>query len=163
LYGFGWGWAVQSEAVHGRGAEMLPGAELFILAPFLVGLVLSWAAFYDAERALHDTSVIESSEPFQPRVTYVLFHIRHNLALMFAGLLLLLVLKGVNRAFPETRSGPWMLAVTLGGAVLAGAVIIGMPWLLRFALGLTPMPPCPLRERLESTARRLHFRCSNIL
>src|SRR5437660_1572816 len=35
LYGFGWGWAVQSQKVIGSGNDMLPGAELFILAPFL--------------------------------------------------------------------------------------------------------------------------------
>ena len=161
LYGLGWGWAVQQWC--GSGNAMLPGAELLILAPFLVGLVLSWAAFYDAERAIYETAALDSSEPFQARGTYVLFHIRQNLALLCAPLVLLLFLKGVGRAFPETRTGVWQLVLTFSGAVLAGGVIIGMPWLLRLALGLVPMPPCPLRERLESTARRLHFRCSNIL
>ena len=34
LYVLGWGWAVQQ--VCGHGSDMLPGAELVILAPFLV-------------------------------------------------------------------------------------------------------------------------------
>src|SRR5262249_20891366 len=38
-----------------------------------------------------------------------------------------------------------------------------MPFFLRLFLGLKPLPPGPLRERLENTARRLGFRYSNIL
>src|SRR5262249_14244149 len=41
----GWGWAVDQ---IGQG---LPVAEVLILAPFLLAELLSWAAFYDADRA----------------------------------------------------------------------------------------------------------------
>src|SRR5262249_34749150 len=34
--------------------QMFPGAELLILAPFLVALVGSWACFYEGEKAFHD-------------------------------------------------------------------------------------------------------------
>src|SRR5436305_8533162 len=50
LYVFGYGWAVHSLWVwHGH---LLPGAELLLLAPFCVALLLSWTCFYDADRAL---------------------------------------------------------------------------------------------------------------
>jgi Zn-dependent protease with chaperone function len=37
------------------------------------------------------------------------------------------------------------------------------PWVLRLVLGVRPLPPGPLRDRLEATARRLRFRYSDIL
>jgi STE24 endopeptidase len=47
-------------------------------------------------------------------------------------------------------------------ALLAG-VFVGIPWLLRLFLGLRPLPDGPLRRRLLDAARRLHFRCNDIL
>jgi Zn-dependent protease with chaperone function len=47
------------------------------------------------------------------------------------------------------------------GGILA--IFIGMPLLIRVVLGLRPMEPGPLRERLEGTARRLGFRLSDLL
>src|ERR1051326_3842140 len=54
LYGFGWGWTVQS--LLGRSDGLLPGAELIVLSPFFAGLMGSWACFYDAERAIHQSA-----------------------------------------------------------------------------------------------------------
>jgi Zn-dependent protease with chaperone function len=164
IYALGWGWTVRSLCQHG--GEMLPGAEVFILAPFLAALVLSWVVFYDAERALHDAAEPEPAEPaerFWSRGAYVGFHVRQNLALVCAPLLLLLLMKGLHRIFPESEEGPAGWAISLGGALLSLSVIVGMPWLLRLALGLKPMPPSPLRSRLEAAAGRLGFRCNNIL
>jgi STE24 endopeptidase len=48
-------------------------------------------------------------------------------------------------------------------ASMVVAALLAMPILLRLFLGLRPLPPGPLRERLESTAQRLRFRYSNIL
>jgi STE24 endopeptidase len=42
-------------------------------------------------------------------------------------------------------------------------VFISLPWILRLVLALEPLPAGPLRERLEAAARRMKFRCSNIL
>jgi len=162
LYVLGWGWTVQQFC--GSGAQMLPGAEVLILAPFLAGLVLSWVAFYDAERALHYADESESVERYWSRGAYVTFHVRQNLALVLAPLLLLLLMKGLRRLFPENEEEPWeWWLITLASVALFLSVFVGMPWLLRLALGLRPLPPGPLRDRLEATADRLHFRCSNIL
>jgi Zn-dependent protease with chaperone function len=161
LYFLGWGWTVQRFCGHG--AAEVPGAELLVLAPFLVGLVLSWAAFYDAERALHNAGDADSSEPFWSRAAYVAFHIRQNVAFICVPLLLLVLMKGVRRLLPQGEEGVagWLTPV-VGGA-LAASVFVGMPWILRLVLGLRPLPAGPLRDRLEATARRLRFRCSNIL
>src|SRR5262245_57844410 len=57
-----WGWTIQSLSVFldpvdtARTHLMLPGSELLLLSPFLAGLILSWAWFYDADRAFNRTS-----------------------------------------------------------------------------------------------------------
>jgi Zn-dependent protease with chaperone function len=158
LYLFGWGWTVQRLAGHGP--TELPGGELLILAPFLVSLILSWVCFYDAELALHQA--LGDDEPFWARTAYVGFHLRHNLALVFVPVLLLVVMKGLRRLWPEHDEHAAFIA-SLSGLALALSVFVGMPWVLRLVLGLTPLPDSPLRDRLEHTARRLGFRCSNIL
>jgi Zn-dependent protease with chaperone function len=189
LYLLGWGWTVQQFCGHG--AKELPGAELFLLAPFLATLVLSWVIFYDAERAIHASDECHLSEadaerakglaavgfkdsaetaqaeraaqadPFWSRGAYVAFHVRQNLALVFAPLVLLILLKGLRRVVPETKEAE--LLTSVAAIVLSVSVFVGLPWLLRLVLGLRPLPPGPLRARLEATARRLHFRCSDIL
>jgi Zn-dependent protease with chaperone function len=158
LYVFGWGWAVQSAA--GRGHGETPGAELLILLPFFASLVLSWVCFYDAERALHDAAY--DADPFWSRGAYVSYHLRQNLALVFVPVLLLVLLKGLHRLLPE---GDESLSYLISLAVLgvAVAVFVAYPWVLRLLLGLKPLPPGPLRDRLLATARRLRFRSSNVL
>jgi Zn-dependent protease with chaperone function len=159
VYVLGWGCAVQR--LGGPNAAVLfPGAEWLVIAPFVAGLIGSWVCFYDAERALHDTSPsFEADSPYWPRGAYLSFHIRNNLALVFIPLTLLIVAKGVSRLFPEagTTWGP------VASMVAALGVFVCMPWIFRLVLGLRPMPPGPMRDRLFAVARRLNFRCSNIL
>jgi hypothetical protein len=188
LYLLGWGWTVlrccdppqavkaelrarpvpNNSAIEAAAAAEAPPAgplvfatELVLLAPFLLALVLSWAVFYDAEAALHAPADAER-DGFWNRWAYVGFHIRHNLALVVIPLLLLITEKGLRRLFPEAEK-EWQTVLTFAGGGLALAVFVCMPWILRLVLGLRPLPDCPLRERLLATAKRLRFRCSNIL
>src|SRR5262249_31571104 len=46
----GWGKAVQERWVWLGGATA-PGTELILLSPFLLGQILTWVFFYDADRA----------------------------------------------------------------------------------------------------------------
>jgi STE24 endopeptidase len=209
LYLLGWGWAVAQ--LWQRGGGYLPGLELVLLAPFVVGQLLAWAVFYDAEKASHrpfrlasaeghmacelhpngsasgaapDLAVAELSSSdsgeivlaarrsrdegagrqrsFGSRGSYVLFQARQKLALVFLPVLLLIVQKEVHRLFPQAWR-EWQGAVNLAGVVALLAVFAGMPWIMRLVLGLRPLPPGPLRDRLMASARRLRFRCSNLL
>jgi Zn-dependent protease with chaperone function len=159
LYLLGWGWTVQE--LCGRGHQELPGAEVLLLAPFLTGLVLSWVIFYDAERSLHDAAGTDDPEPFWSRGAYVAFHVRQNLALVFAPLMLLILMKGLGRVVPKGQEADTF--TTVAAIALAVAVFVGFPWVLRLVLGLQPLPPGELRDRLECAARRVHFRCGDIL
>ncbi|MBI1913197.1 MAG: M48 family metalloprotease [Planctomycetes bacterium] len=166
LYFFGYGWAVQELWTrHGR-----PLPELLLLAPFCVALLLSWTCFYDAERALsgegreaHDEELAAGHpRKFWSRAAYVGFHFRQNLALVFLPILLLLTEKELRRRFPALNQ-QWQVQASFVGVGIALVVFMTMPWILRIVLGLQPLPEGPLRDRLLTAARRLRFRCSDIL
>jgi Zn-dependent protease with chaperone function len=163
LYGLGWGWAVQTlcstagPEETGGISQMVPGAELLILAPYFIALVLSWACFYSVEQAVHQ-SCRGLNEHFWTRREYLSFHCRQNLALIIAPLGLMIATKGLQRSVPDDS---W--AAGLIGVGLLVAVFISLPWILRLVLKLQSLPPGPLRDRLELTAKRLNFRYSNIL
>ena len=159
LYLLGWGWAVEQWA--GSSIEALPGAELVIMLPFLAGLVLSWVCFYDAERALHN-AVREEPDPFfWKRGSYVAFHVRQNLALIFIPIALLVVMKGLRRLWPE--SDQEMTATSCISLLPIPVIFLSLPLVLRLVLGLQPLPNGPMRERLVTAAHRLHLKFSNIL
>ncbi len=176
---FGWGWAVSE--LWRWGTQPLPLAELLVLAPFVVGQLLGWAVFYDAERASHQAAHrllgaeahagtwLELERPgrgsppvFGSRAAYVLFQLRQKLALVFLPVLMLLIQKELLRFFPDTNQD-WQGVLNVAGIAVVLAVFVAMPWIVRLVLGLKPLPAGPLRTRLEGVARRLRFRSSNIL
>jgi Zn-dependent protease with chaperone function len=157
LYGLGWSEIARSLAGHGG---TFPGVELLVLAPFLAALVLSWALFYEVERAAHRGAHAGETTPFPSRWAYVGVQVRHNLILVCPPLVLMVAQQGILTLFPGLSEG-WMApAVSL---VLIAALFLCIPWILRLFLGLRPLPEGPLRERLLAAARRLHFRCNDIL
>jgi Zn-dependent protease with chaperone function len=162
LYLLGWGWTVRSLGSRDAAGQpqMFVGAELLILAPYLVGLVLSWVCFYDAEKALHAAAPASARlTPFWSRSAYVAFHLRHNLSLVFVVVVLMIVEKELRR-LPDFQES--QVFQVLMGVMFAG-IVVCFPWFIRLAMGLKPIPPGPLRDRLQAAARRLHFRCSNLL
>jgi STE24 endopeptidase len=181
LVGLGWGWAVgqvwsrpgeavwvASEGVWEVSPIPLPGAEVLMLAPFLLAQLLSWALFYDADRAACQPAAgsagreAERLASFGSRVSYVIFHARQKLALVFLPVVLLLAHKELRRLFPDDGR-EWDAAVNVAGPVALGVVFVTLPWTVRLLLGLRPMPDGPLRTRLQAASRRLGFRCSNLL
>src|SRR5205814_1459896 len=70
--------------------------------------------------------------------------------------------KEARRLFPDLDQA-WQIQATLGGVAIALTVFVTMPWIVRLVLGLKPMPAGPLRDRLMAAARRLNFRCSDLL
>src|SRR5579871_684880 len=169
LYLLCWGWFIQDLFTWGPppAAEdlqvMWPGTELFILAPFLIGLVLSWFFFYDADRALHDAAPLSSgASPYWSRWAYLVFHIRFHLGLVLVPLLLLITVKDLPPLIPQPDDNYRTLA-GVGAFLTALAVYACMPWAVRLFLGLKPLPEGPLRTRLLAASRRLKFRFSNIL
>jgi Zn-dependent protease with chaperone function len=168
LYAGGWGWAV--EQFCGPAAPWRVGTELFLLAPFLTAMILSWACFYDVERAFHQatagdeapSSGLDTADAFWGRRAYLGYQVRQRLGLISVPLGLMIVEKGLHRLFPDLQKEQPALTTLLGLAAVV-AFVIGMPWLFRLILGLRPLPEGPLRQRLLAAGRRLRFRCSDIL
>jgi STE24 endopeptidase len=182
---FGWGWAVSQFWQYGD-FGVLPCPELLVIAPFLVGMVLSWVFFYDAERASHQAVQtfdldplartlldpkelevhLQSQQPhrdFGGRWAYVLFQLRQKLALVLLPVGLLLAQKEMQLRLSDALGEYWQLTISLFGCACVMLAFIALPWGFRLALGLKPLPAGPLRDRLLAASQRLGFRCSNIL
>jgi Zn-dependent protease with chaperone function len=182
---FGWGWAV-GQLWAATGAQ-LPWPELLVIAPFLAAMLVSWFFFYDADRASHraayrlfaldplaralldpkelETALVPPSDAhrnFGGRWAYVLFQMRQKLALVLIPVGILLIQKEVQRRLAGLWSD-WQPAINLAGSGCVLLAFVAMPWAVRLMLGLRPMPPGPLRDRLTAAAKRLGFRCSNLL
>jgi STE24 endopeptidase len=100
--------------------------------------------------------------PFGGRWSYVAFQARQKLALVFIPVLLLIVQKEFQRMLPESMKN-WTPVVSIAGSVALGGVFVSMPLLIRFALGLKPLPDGPIRDRLLAASKRLNFHTTNIL
>jgi Zn-dependent protease with chaperone function len=151
----GWGWAIRAFFGAEQPEELPVGAELLLIAPFLTGLVLSWAGFYPAEQTLAG-----NSRPFGGRWGYVSFQVRQSLTVVGLPLALMVAARGLQWGLGERAGGAWLLA---GLAGLIGSALVLAPWPLRLILGARPLPPGPIRSRLEAAARRLRFRYSDLL
>jgi STE24 endopeptidase len=185
LYGFSWGWAV-TQFWNWGGRPML-GVKVLTLAPFFVPLLLSWVFAYDADRSLFlaacrqldgdplartflDTASAAPAAPardaateFGGRWSYVAFQARQKLALVFLPVLLLVVQQEIGLRIDEKTQNEWAWQLSAVGVMGVMAVMLSLPWMVRLALGLKPLPPGPTRERLMAAARRLRFRCSDVL
>jgi Zn-dependent protease with chaperone function len=175
---FGWGWAVK-QFWRWHGATLLPAADLLVLAPFLTALILSWAFFYDADRASYQAvhrlltidlvstldpggAAVVQPQPFGSRLGYIWFQLRQKLALVFLPVTLLLLQKEIDLRFSGVLADwPWLLQGV--GIVMVIAMFVSIPWIVKLVLGLKPLPPGPLRDRLLATARRHRFRCTDLL
>jgi STE24 endopeptidase len=188
IYGFSWGWAVaQFWNWHDPSATPIVGVKVLTLAPFFVSLLLSWVFAYDADRSLFlaayrqldadplahsflDTGPAASAAPlreaaneFGGRWSYVAFQARQKLALVFLPVLLLVVEQEISLYIGEKLENEWAWQLSAVGVVGVLAVMLFLPWMVRLALGLKPLPPGPTRDRLTAAARRLRFRCSDVL
>jgi STE24 endopeptidase len=186
----GWGWAVgelwartviDPESPQHPFRVALHGAELLILAPFLTAMILSWACFYDAEQAaqaathpsspdhllsalLEEEAALRSTAgpTYGGRWSYVLFKFRNTLVMVFVPLLLLVGQKELFRFFPDLVR-EWGDLVAGLGVLMVLTVFASLPWVFRLVLNLKPLPDGPLRRRLLATAKRMDFRCSEIM
>jgi STE24 endopeptidase len=160
---FGWGWAAQRAFVvdwHGK-TPLAPFAELAVPLPYFVILFGAWTIYYDAERALHRTTVVGPvPRDFFSRSGYFLHHLRQFALLVMLPVVLFVTQQSVSRFMPETARSDWYRLTTVA---MIPMLILFMPLAIKPILGLRSMPAGPARDRLKSVAKRLHFRCSDFL
>ncbi|MBX6313372.1 MAG: M48 family metalloprotease [Isosphaeraceae bacterium] len=156
IHGVGWP-AVVLEGFDLRDALLID--EGLILLPYLIAQVAVWVGLYRAERARR-LSVPEGDRSGLGRQV-----LRKTRQAMGAVLPVALVY-GLGRdlivwQWPEAARNPW---VEVGGmVVMATSVLVLAPALVRLTWPARPLPPGPLRDRLERLARRFGFRCTDIL
>jgi Zn-dependent protease with chaperone function len=162
---FGWGWYVQNtlivfDTAGGSRATLAPFAELAVPLPYFLILFGAWTIYYDAERALHRTTLIgQTDRAFWTRTGYFFNHLRQFLLLVMLPVMLLVTQQTMERWVFGGDAG-WY---RLGFYVLIPLLVLLMPLLVKPLLGLTSMPAGPIRDRLEALAKRLHFRCTDFL
>ncbi len=149
----GWGWVVNERF------QPAPFAELLVPLPYLVGVFVSWILHYDAERALH-LATMGPRAAFWSRSGHFLYRLRpYSLLVMFHAVLFA-GQQTLLRYFPETAGSQEMQWVLLA---LAPLLFVLMPLIAKPVLGFKSLPRGHHRDRLEATARRLQFRCTDLL
>lgn len=136
--------------------------ELLILTPVLLPLVLSWAAFYEVDRAIRIGSAGGNSESkLCTRRQYLGLHLRHYMGILLLPVLGLLVVQDVAELLvPGILDTGYAAAVCVPPVVL---VFVMFPNLLRRIWRTSPLPPGALRDRLQAAARRAGFKAREIL
>jgi STE24 endopeptidase len=137
--------------------------DLLILLPVLLPIMLSWAAFYEVDRAVRAGVEPAGTPPEESsgRLRYVGLHLRHYL-----GILLLPVFALLAAQDAAELMAPGILATSYGPAVYLvpiGLLFVGLPLLLRSVWRTRPLAAGPLRERLEAAAARAGMRARDIL
>ena len=137
--------------------------DVLIFLPVLLPMVLSWAAFYEVDRAAREGAAAAGAPCGEStsRLRYVVLHLRHYLGILLLPVLALL-------AVQDTVSllAPGILATSFGPAVYlvpVALLFIGLPSLLRHVWRTRPLAPGPLRDRLEAAAARSGMRAREIL
>lgn len=159
-WGLGWGQLVRFNWHLDR---VFLVDDLLILAPVILPLVLSWAAFYEVHRAVQVglSGQDVTAERLPTRRQYVALHLRHYLGILMVPLLgLLAVQDAVELIAPETARNA-SAALVLVPAL--GALFVMFPILLRYVWQTRPLPPGPLRTRLEKAALRAGLRTRDVL
>jgi len=137
--------------------------EVLILAPVVLPLVLSWAAFYEVDRAVRmglagsDSRVLE----LPTRRQYLAVHLRHYLGILLLPVFgLLAVQDAAELLVPGVLESGYATAVYAPPVVL---LFVFFPSVLRRVWKTRPLESGPLRSRLEAAARRADFRARDIL
>ena len=152
LHGLGWPRVVRG--LLGDADPVLIG-EALLLAPYLLMQLGLWWGLHAAERALRPMRTPGAGR-------HLVLNARRAwglvlpLAVVFA-----LGQDLLTRWRPDLAASPeFQVGATVG---LAAVVLVLSPALVRLAWPSRPLPPGPLRDRLEALARRCGFRCTQIL
>jgi len=145
--------------------------EMLMLAPLLTAMVGCWAGMYPADQALRRQSLWHAlADARAPRPAwglggYLLFQVRHQMLMIVAPLSLIVAGQDLLDRWrdPLFRWTGLYYTADLLLVVVAGAVFLIAPLMLRYIWSTRPLPDGPLREALESISRRARLRYRQIL
>lgn len=137
--------------------------DVLILMPVLLPLVLSWAAFYEVDRAvqtrLRGADSLEAS--LCSRRQYLSLHVRHYLGILLVPVLALLAVQDAAEwVSPGCLKGPAAVWLHVPPLVL---LFLSLPLVLRYVWNTRPLANGSLRNRLEVVGNRAGFHAREIL
>jgi STE24 endopeptidase len=156
IHGIGWPRVVRS----GFGLDgLILVDDVLILLPFLLAQLAGWWGLYAGERALRANT--EAGRRMNIG-RHLILKARQSLGLVLPVLLVFALGQDlIRRQWPEMDEDPWAMPIGMG--LMGLLVLVLSPLFVRLAWPTHPLPPGPLRDRLERVARRFGFRCTDIL
>ncbi|MCB9849688.1 MAG: M48 family metalloprotease [Phycisphaerales bacterium] len=141
----------------------IPGLpQLCILVPYFMSLIAIWWMLYPVEKA---------SRGFTPtaqrtsRWRYVVFNLRHQVLIVALPLAIIVITFAATReyrpALIRLTGSKWAPEALLG--VVAMAIFVFSPILLRRVWATSPLPEGPLRDKLLAMCGRIGLRVREIL
>lgn len=142
--------------------------ELAVMLPTLALVLWSWWAYYPVDRRLREAALIRRADEGMPlypvwsRRRYVASQARQHAALLFVPLLIImawtesLVMLQIAGRLTSTQQ---VTLSPLGAAV--GFVLA--PLLVRRLWDTVPLPPGPVRDKLETMCARYHVKFNDLL
>ncbi len=173
------GWLDWPQRLPGVGGwPVVPS--ILALVPFLLTVLLVWAALYPADRAIRQIAVevfLMRGRPVRPPWSlrsYLMFNLRHQVLFVLVPMLLIVLARDLIEQYEDALRA---CAIGLAGrrhagieyvpdlamGAAAGLVALIAPVLLRYIWITEPLPPGPLRDRLVTLGRLIGLRFREIL
>jgi STE24 endopeptidase len=157
IHGLGWPEVVRS-GLKLRDAVLLD--ELLILLPFLLAQLAGWFGLFFGERALRPPSILEDRPVSIGR--YLVLRARQTLGMVLPAALIFSLAQDLARLrWPTLSEEPGFQMGMM--AAMGTLVLVLAPAFVRLSWPTRPLPPGPLRDRLERLAARFGFRFTDIL
>jgi STE24 endopeptidase len=134
--------------------------ELLILLPYVLAQLVGWWGLYPAEMALRPGNLAERKPVGVAR--HLVLRARHTLGMVLPAALIFSLGQDLARwRWPSSVEDP---AFQMGMMATMGAIVLFLaPAFVRLSWPTRPLPPGPLRDRLERLSARFGFRFSDIL
>jgi STE24 endopeptidase len=157
IHGLGWPEVVRS-GLGLRDAILFD--ELLILLPFLLAQVAGWWGLYPGERALRPPGP-SGRRPIGV-ARFLVLRARQTLGMVLPAALIFSLAQDLARVqWPSISEDP---GFQMGMMAAMGALVLVLaPAFVRLSWPTRPLPPGPLRDRLERLAGRFGFRFTDIL
>jgi len=146
--------------------------DLCALLPYTAGLMAVWWLAYPVDRALRE-QVLAVGAPdgdglrsIWSRRQYVAFNVRHHILVVGVPIALILYVSNLTRGYASQirrLAFDWQYAPDALLGVVALAVFVIAPLMLRYIWTTEPLAHGPLRSNLEQLCERIGLRCRNIL
>lgn len=134
--------------------------EAAVLLPFLLMLLAAWSGLYQAERVLKASGMRGVHHSWL--AGYLVLKARQSLGLVLPVAALFALVQDLQGWIsPGGATGAWVSLALYAG--LGATILVLSPAFVRLSWPARPMPPGPLRDRLERLARRFGFRFTDIL